>query len=159
MDDNQKDVMSKPATLIIVIGLPGSGKSMCIEDILKGDPEATQYDDYQGGAYADNSDPRLSRNYGPLLIDLKHGKTSVVSDVRYCVPGELGKFLGAVLSVVPNVVLDFRYFVNDPEQCKKNVVQRDREDRVEEELKLIDELTKLYKVSTTETIRVYSNRS
>lgn len=155
---NKEDRLNpkEPATLIIIVGMPGSGKSTFIEKLVKNNPTFCFYDDYQGEAFNDDHDPRLSKHFGPLVSDLLQGKTVIVSDIAYCVPNELGIFLGMILNIAPNVVLDFKYFTNDPEQCKRNVLQRNREDRLQKELELIDKLTKHYKVPTVEMIPVYT---
>lgn len=155
MDNNSNLEISKPSILIVIVGLPGSGKSTYIKELKKQHPDSLCYDDYQGDAYGNNSDPRLSKHYGPLVSGLKAGKTVIVSDIRYCLPGELGSFLGAILSAAPNVNLEFKYFANDPEICRKNVIDRAREERDEKELELIDTLGKFYKVPTVERLPVY----
>ena len=158
MNKDEKFNPKEPATLIIVVGMPGSGKSTYIEELTKNNPTSTLYDDYQGKAYNNDHDPRLSKHFGPLVSDLKQGKTVIVSDIAYCVPNELGIFLGMILGSAPNVVLDFKYFINDPEQCKKNVLQRNRDGRVQKELDLIDKLTKHYKLPSVQTIPVHTPR-
>lgn len=127
--------------------------------LIEENPEFTMYDDYQGQAYNSEHDPRLSKHFGPLVADLLSGKTVIVSDIVYCLPKELGVFIGAILSVTPNVTLDFRYFNNDPDQCRKNVITRSRPDRVERELELIDKLTKHYEIPSATSLAVYVDNS
>lgn len=146
---------SDPATLIIIVGMPGSGKSTFIENLCKQNPSLSAYDDFQGQAFNDDSDPRLSKHFGPLVADLKSKKTVVVSDVRYCIPAELNAFLSAILGVEPNVILSFKYFENKPEICKQNVIARNRESRVDAELELIDKLSAHYKIPDIDIVPVY----
>ena len=89
-----------------------------MKELAQKEPDYKLYDDYQGEAYGGSHDPRLSKRFGSLINDLKSGKTVVVSDIRYCVPAEMGAFLGAILSVASNVSLNFKFFNNKPEQCK-----------------------------------------
>jgi hypothetical protein len=158
MNKDNEFAIVNPGTLILFVGLPGSGKSSYIQELGERNPSFSIYDDFQGQAYNHDPDPRLSKHFGPLVSDLKSGKTAVVSDIRYCAPKELNIFLSAVLSAVPNVLLQFKYFENQPEQCKENVRTRNREGRLEQELELIDNLSESYYIPPIENIPVY-NRS
>lgn len=150
--------LPKPATLIIVTGMPGSGKSTYMAK-LKDEYGAVVYDDYQAKIYGNEQDPRLSKHFGPLIAHLKSGKTVIVSDIRLCVPQELGRLLGAILSVAPNTMLRFVSFANNPEQAKKNVMTRQREGRTELEVGIIDELSKWYVPVAAEVVPVYRAES
>ena len=156
MIDNSDDKPQQYGHLIIIVGLPGSGKSTYMELLRTDNPDFSFFDDYQGSAYGEDSDPRLSKHFGSLASDLKRGKTAVVSDIRYCEPGELNLFLSVVLNAAPNVTLAFRYFENAPEVCRENVTKRDREVRVEKELELIDRLSKSYAIPTVEILSVHN---
>lgn len=157
MEHTTEDFTSQPlGTLTIIIGLPGSGKSTYTESLVDADPQICVYDDYQGEAYRNDSDPRLSKYFGPLVSDLKQAKSVVVSDIRYCVPHELNLFLGVVLSAAPDVRIKLKYFENNPEACKRNILARNREDRVEEELELLKKLSSGYVVPVIEHLKVYA---
>lgn len=156
MGQTTEDFTSQPlGILTIIIGLPGSGKSTYIKSLVAADPQICVYDDYQGEAHSNDSDPRLSKHFGPLVSDLKQAKSVVVSDIRYCVPHELNLFLGVVLSAAPDVRIELKYFENDPAACKKNILARNRDDRVEEELELLEKLSSGYVVPVIERLDVY----
>jgi len=156
MEHTTENFTSQPlGTLTIIIGLPGSGKSTYIKYLVEADPQIRVYDDYQGEAYRNDSDPRLSKYFGSLVSDLKQAKSVVVSDIRYCVPHELNLFLGVVLSAAPDVRIKLKYFENNPEACKRNILARNREDRVGEELELLEKLSGGYVVPVIEHLKVY----
>lgn len=156
MEQTTEDFASQPlGILTIIVGLPGSGKSTYIKALVEADSHLSVYDDYQGEAYDNDSDPRLSKHFGPLVSDLKRAKSVVVSDIRYCVPHELNVFLGAVLSVAPDVRIELKYFENNPEACEKNILARNREDRVEKELELLEKLSSGYVVPVIEYLDVH----
>lgn len=144
--------------LIVVVGLPGSGKTTYMQSLQVSNPAYVLFDDYQGKAYNSDPDPRLSEHFGHLVSVLKQGQTAVVSDVRYCDSGERNAFLGAILNAAPNVALSFTYFQNNPDLCKANIQARGREDRVRDELVLVDELTRLYAVPSIEVLPVYTGQ-
>lgn len=146
------------AKLIVVVGLPGSGKTTYMQ-ALKDDGEITEFfDDFQAEAYSKEKDPRLSRWYGPLLAALKQNKTVAVSDIRYCVTAELHVFLAAVLDVVPETKLDVRYFENNPEACEQNIKARARKERIELELQFVREHAPEYEISKATVLKVRTER-
>ncbi|MFZ3009952.1 MAG: AAA family ATPase [Candidatus Microsaccharimonas sp.] len=142
-------------TLTIVIGLPGSGKTTYINNLADQNSQLSIYDDYQGEAYNNDSDPRLSKHFGELVGNLKKAKNVIVSDIRYCIPHELNVFLGTVLSAAPNVRIELKYFENNPEACRKNILFRNRENRVDQELELLNKLTSGYVLPSIEHLTVH----
>lgn len=128
--------------------MPGSGKTSYMQELLDDGKIDVFFDDFQAKAPEKDKNPRLSRHYGQAVKDLRLGKTIAVSDIRYCIRSELNNLISAVIDAVPDIEIDIRYFENDPEKCIKNVHKRARKDRIEIELKLIQEYTATYKVPT-----------
>ncbi len=141
--------------LTIIIGLPGSGKTSYIATLADKNPQLAIYDDYQGESYGPDADPRLSKHFGPLVSNLKQAKSAVVSDIRYCIPSELNAFLSVILGAAPNTRIQLKYFENNPEACKKNILARQREGRVEKELELLEKLSKGYETVMLDQIPVF----
>lgn len=158
MEQVTKNISTQTLGLLtILVGLPGSGKSTYIAKLIKSNPDLSVYDDYQGEAYGDDSDPRLSKHFGPLVHDLKNVKSVIVSDIRFCIPRELNIFLSAILSAEPDVRIAFTYFENNPDACRKNILARNREDRIEKELDLLEKLSASYEIPVVEHLRVYDS--
>ena len=146
------------AKLLIVVGMPGSGKSTYLQR-LKDDGKIVEfYDDYQGRSHDNRPEPELSKCYTPLLAHLKKGETVAASDIRWCKEPDLHLFVAAVLRVAPEAEIEYHYFQNDPKQCKANVRRRAREGHVEHELGMIDDYSKKYKIPVVKTLEVYKEK-
>lgn len=139
---------AKMAKLTIIAGLPGSGKSTYINshvyDTLYDDFFVTQPSDDTAKTLDDNKDPLKNARFAELVDELLSGKWVVVSDIMFCIPLHRNTFLSAVLSRAKEVELEFVMFENNPEAATVNVQSRGRADRVEEELKLIGEISERY---------------
>lgn len=134
--------MDRPK-LVIVVGLPGAGKTTYMESLERKGEIAVFYDDYQADAPEKAKSPYLSRYYSQMVAELKRGKTVAASDIRYCVQKELNALIASVISAVPETVFDIRYFKNDPDKCRANVIKRNRKS-TDWEFKLIDEYSPQY---------------
>ena len=153
--------MVMSARLIIVVGLPGSGKTTYMQKLLKDGKITAFYDDFQARAIEHDKNPYLSRHYAPLVADLRRGKSVAVSDIRYCDRSELNRLLATAISAVPDIEIDVRYFENNPKKCAINVRKRGRDNLVEHELGLITEYSENYRVPglVTSTMKVRTERT
>jgi hypothetical protein len=128
--------------LCVLVGLPGSGKSTWIQANAT-DGNCLIIDDYLTRAPA----PRRfadSLRFSELSEALKGGLTCYISDVRFCESGLRGEISAFVESSFSDVLLEWVYFANDPEECKKRVRKRNRENVLDWELELVDRLSAVY---------------
>ena len=133
--------------IIIVIGLPGSGKTHYIKNKFSSNKSILICEDYyknSGGIFAD------SEYYYDVINALKENREIIISDIIFCQKGRLAKFInileGLSKSLGVKIDLDFIYFENNPECCKKNVIKRNREERTDIEMSFIEKVSPKYKI-------------
>ena len=152
----------KQLSIHIVIGMPGSGKTTYLQDLLARKVIDCYFDDYQRGApkLKDDpedrrvSDPRLSPHYADLKAAISAGSSAAIADIRYCVPEEEALIKEFATSEFPEATLILTYFENNPEACRHNVHLRDRKTYLARELHNIDVMTAIYKPPQNESLAV-----
>lgn len=112
--------------IIIIVGLPGSGKSHLIKDRFSEKERFVVFDDVQGGAVLDCPNFCFSRHYPRIVTEmiLDH-KSIVISDIGFC---RRTSFL-EVKSILTWWISEFKLnyeihailFENNPETCKSNI--------------------------------------
>jgi len=139
-------IMSK---LIIIIGLPGSGKSNYMQELLISEKieERYIYDDFHAKAEKDSPEVIASRHFTSLSESLKMGKTCMVSDIAFCNNERRKAFMSAMTEQCKNVKMELHCFRNEPGQCKENIKMRARKS-ADREMELVDELTDKYQIPT-----------
>ena len=133
--------------LIVVIGMPGAGKTTYMEQLKQSGEISVFYDDFQADAPGKDKNPFLSKHFAALVKNLRLGKTVAVADIRYCDRRELNLLLAAVISAVPEIRIDLRYFENAADKCRANVSKRARK-WTEQEFEYIDEYAAVYDPSS-----------
>jgi hypothetical protein len=146
-------------TLIIVIGLPGSGKTHYLNELKAQKKIAGYYDDYQKKSYGHDSSPFLSRHYGPLLSKLKRGQSMAIADIRYTREEELDALLVSVLNVLPDIAIELHYFENDPEKAIVNITARARASYMEKEQAFVKENSPQYVIPAIKKLDIYSKKT
>jgi len=142
--------------LIIVIGLPGSGKTEYLKKLKAEKKVSAFYDDFQHKAYKKDHDPRLSRHFGPLIAKLKAGQNIAISDILGTQEPYLDLLLNSVVAILPAQKIELHYFNNDPEACRINVVRRARpKETLEKELKFIEKNSPTYVIPKIKRLKVY----
>ena len=112
-------MQNKEPQLILLGGLPGSGKS-CQVERLRTDGW-TVFDDFQKRAI--NNDPsfRMSRHLPELLQALREGKKCVVAEVRLVTAEYRSDALRVLAHEIPALSVELRVFERDDPQCKHNI--------------------------------------
>jgi hypothetical protein len=114
--------------LILLGGLPGSGKSFYLAALMKRGWQ--NFDDFQSKTPNDSTDFRDSRQFAELMAALKAGERCVVADIRV-IHGEYRESaLRALRGEIEASRLQFQIFENQPEICSRNV-ERDPDRRLE----------------------------
>src|SRR5437016_2437846 len=115
------------AKVILVIGLPGSGKTHYLRHVA-GYTGARDFDDFKANAFNDNPDFRSARRFGELLADLWRGRDCIISDIDFCRPESLSEAELCIQGdAPPGTVIERRYFAPDRDQCIANVTLRAKE--------------------------------
>lgn len=119
------------ATLTVVVGLPGSGKSRLLDRLRAACPGVVA-DDYHAAAHGGSPEVTASRHYPALINNLRAGLDCAISDIAFTDTGRRLELDRVVRADVAGVVIKWVFFANDLGACLANVRRRGRESRVEE---------------------------
>ena len=109
------------ASVIFVVGLPGSGKTEFIRSMAH---PKTEFDDYKAGAFNDDSAFTSARRYLELITTLREGRECVISDIDFCRSEARAEAECILRREVPGLHLQWICFENDPAQCVRNARAR-----------------------------------
>ena len=132
------------AKLIVVVGLPGSGKSHYVRE-QRSSCTGVCAEDYMANSQDDSSRFTDSRYYSDLVRDLREGKDCVIADIEYCDTWRRVEVEEVISRDVPGVAIEWHYFENNPSQCEANVNRRGR-GTAEEETRKIHRLSRKYQI-------------
>ncbi|HSX31498.1 MAG TPA: AAA family ATPase [Candidatus Saccharimonadales bacterium] len=137
-------------SLLVVVGMPGSGKTTYLQKLLAEGRVDSVYDDYQKDTpEEDRSNPRRSPNFAAVCADLSHGRRVAINDIRYCSAPELERLCTTMQEKFPDLKIEQVFFENNPEACRHNVRLRNRPaDRLAIELQKIDLIAPQYNPPT-----------
>ncbi|MCK6482003.1 MAG: ATP-binding protein [Planctomycetes bacterium] len=116
--------------LVVVVGLPGSGKSRWLEERARdlrdaGRPPAVVLPEFLRGARFRRSAPPVSPFLGALREALARGGTCLVGGVAFTREERRREF-AASLADLPGLRIEWAFFANDPETCRGNVLFDER---------------------------------
>ena len=130
------------AKLVIVVGLPGSGKTLHLPRFKREHNAEYLRDNFKEYAFRHSPWITYSRHYVDLICHLQNGHNCVIADIDFCKNDAREEAVKAVTYHVPGVEIHWICFENNPTQCRKNAVASKQ--KVEDKLAAIDAYTKLY---------------
>lgn len=146
-------------SLIIVVGMPGSGKTTYLKWLKENKKVDTVIDDYQKDPVDGNyADPIKSQHSKRLVNALRSGKRTAIADRRYCLDEELKKIVAMVSSEAPEATIEIHSFENNYTACKANILSRNRAGYVESEIAFLDEHHRDYRPSGDKILAVKTNK-
>jgi predicted kinase len=150
--------MTSRPRLIVVSGLPGSGKSHYLDALLAAGEADYICHDFHARAVGDSKLVRDSVHLSELLEALRTGKTCAVADVAFCREQRRDAFIEVVKGAIPDVLIELRCFRNDPTACLANAKRRNR-DSLERERNLIEKYSRAYEIpSSAAVLEVYTEK-
>lgn len=129
-------------TLIIVVGLPGAGKSTKLHE-FRSSNTGLSIEDFHGNAFGDSPAVKDSRHYRALLEALRAGHSCVIADIEFCDPHRRDCLQQTIVAELPNVQIEWIYFENAPEKCDRNIRLRNRQ-RVDKDLRALVDVAGRY---------------
>lgn len=108
------------ARVVIIAGLPGSGKSHWI-NTHRSDFDGVVAPDY----FRDSLVPTLrfpdSRHYHGLIKSLREGKDCVIADISFCDTLRRVEAVQVLTSDTPAAVVEWLFFENNAYGCRANI--------------------------------------
>jgi hypothetical protein len=132
------------AKLVIVVGMPGSGKSHYIREQQPQFPGICVHD-YMSNSHGHSPRFTDSRLYPNLVRALRDGKDCLIADIEYCDTWRRVEVEEVITRDVPGLEIEWRFFENDPAKCEANAERRARSNLAEEKRKIRD-LSRKYQI-------------
>ena len=134
--------------IILIIGLPGSGKTTFINNNYKNKCDFKIFDDFKANAINNNSDFYKSRYYSDISkIINNESKDIVISDIDFC---DFEQFKDAVCKLkqlitrsTSEYIIKAKIFKNNLRQCKENI-RNDNSNNMEDRIKKAKEYSDKY---------------
>src|SRR5579859_591463 len=112
-----------PLKLLVLVGLPGSGKTTYLKQLIKEGVIVNYCDDYEFGPQR-RANPSLTHDDQRLLTGLRNRENWAIADTRYCDKKERLKLVEALTKLIPDIQFEFIYFENRPDLCVHNATVR-----------------------------------
>lgn len=112
--------------LIVVIGLPGSGKSHYLRNLRDDGTVGWICEDFHVDAYRNSPCVVDSRHLEPLVEALNKEVACAVADIAFCDPIRRDEFEDEIRLRVPDVQIEFQCFEDNKKLCAENAERRAR---------------------------------
>lgn len=127
--------------LYVIGGASRSGKTTYLKDHISEFGDALICDDYYKSAPGRTVEFKGSVYYADLRKALQEGRNLVIADIVFCEDELRTEMQDSIRNLMDELGIeaevDYRFFANDPEACADNIRNRNRQDRVEQELDFI----------------------
>lgn len=136
-----------------IAGLSGAGKSEYLKKLVR-DTGAIPIPDYKKDAINNNPKFNFSQHFNSLITGLSAGRAYAVADIDFCKKESQDEADYYVRKCAPNAKIEWLFFSNDPEQCKRNAkVRAEATPRdLKHEIELIDYYSSQYHIPPASTI-------
>lgn len=132
------------ATLTIIVGMPGAGKTNKLSDIKNKRKDGFFVDDFMKDSTI-YGDFKTSIYYQELIRNLNHDIDCVIADVQFSFEYLRNRMETLVKKECPNIEIEWLCFEKNPEACIKNIKRRNRPVSIQEtEIKWIRDNEKAY---------------
>jgi hypothetical protein len=128
--------------LIVVVGLPGAGKSPYLKELSE-KLDCRIIEDFMKDSIGDSPGSTRSKHYPEIVRSLRGGTAYAIADVAFCDTGRRVELQAVFAADVAGLLIDWHFFANNSNACRKNVTRRSREE-LSDELRKIDELSGRY---------------
>ncbi len=134
------------ATLVLIVGLPGSGKSHLVGEIAATLPSVGLIaPDFMKDSIGHLPRVASSRHFAGLVSALQQGHDCVIADIEFCRQSKREELAQALAASGVPASLRWIFFENDPAACKRNATARRRQS-LSEEFEKIDVLSGEYTI-------------
>lgn len=140
-----KNMNTKSVRLLIVTGLPGSGKSHLIKTKLRNNVTGLCVEDFHANAIDHSPAVEKSRHFTALQEALRAGHDCIIADIEFCHRERREVVAYTFKSVLPEIEIEYHCLRNQLERCKSNIERRGR-NGLQEEKRKAEALSKIYEI-------------